>query len=138
MSFKEQTGKISAYDFMDVLRQNPMFEGYEQQDAQEFLNYLLNEISSLMKEEKKEFWDPAESSETNSVKSDKTFVEHNFQGTLMNHTKCLRYLQYFEVREDQETYFCFAREVATTSQRERSNFLTCLWISIRTSRCHTA
>lgn len=66
-----------------------------QQDAHEFLNYLLNTIADILQEEKKQekqngklkngnMNEPAENN-----KPELTWVHEIFQGTLTNETRCL-------------------------------------------------
>lgn len=72
-----------------------LFDNYMQQDAHEFLNYLLNTIADILQEEKKQekqngklkngnMNEPAENS-----KPELTWVHEIFQGTLTNETRCL-------------------------------------------------
>lgn len=78
-----------AFSFPDL------FDNYMQQDAHEFLNYLLNTIADILQEEKKQekqngklkngnMNEPAESN-----KPELTWVHEIFQGTLTNETRCL-------------------------------------------------
>lgn len=80
---------IMAFSFPDL------FDNYMQQDAHEFLNYLLNTIADILQEEKKQekqngklkngnMNEPAESN-----KPELTWVHEIFQGTLTNETRCL-------------------------------------------------
>lgn len=81
-----------------------LFDNYMQQDAHEFLNYLLNTIADLLQEEKSQerqqngkvvqngggggsgsSTGEAESAEKNQ----QTWVHEIFQGTLTNETRCL-------------------------------------------------
>lgn len=65
-----------------------------QQDAHEFLNYLLNTIADLLQEEKKQekqngkLQNGSIESEEGD-KADLTWVHEIFQGTLTNETRCL-------------------------------------------------
>lgn len=84
-----------------------LFDNYMQQDAHEFLNYLLNTIADLLQEEKSQ-----ERQQNGKVvqnggsgggggsgsstgegeteeKSQQTWVHEIFQGTLTNETRCL-------------------------------------------------
>lgn len=72
-----------------------LFDNYMQQDAHEFLNYLLNTIADILQEEKKQekqngklkngnMNEPAENN-----KPELTWVHEIFQGTLTNETRCL-------------------------------------------------
>lgn len=78
-----------AFSFPDL------FDNYMQQDAHEFLNYLLNTIADILQEEKKQekqngklkngnMNEPAENN-----KPELTWVHEIFQGTLTNETRCL-------------------------------------------------
>lgn len=80
---------------MLVLYLSDLFDNYMQQDAHEFLNYLLNTIADILQEEKKQekqngklkngnMNEPAENS-----KPELTWVHEIFQGTLTNETRCL-------------------------------------------------
>lgn len=65
-----------------------------QQDAHEFLNYLLNTIADLLQEEKKQETQNGKlqngSLELQEPdKPDLTWVHEIFQGTLTNETRCL-------------------------------------------------
>ncbi|KAG8553822.1 hypothetical protein GDO81_003561 [Engystomops pustulosus] len=92
---KKKVGVIPPKKFISRLRkENELFDNYMQQDAHEFLNYLLNTIADLLQEEKKqenqngklqngslELQEPD--------KPDLTWVHEIFQGTLTNETRCL-------------------------------------------------
>lgn len=66
-----------------------------QQDAHEFLNYLLNTVADILQEEKKQEKQNGklkngnmnEAEENN--KQELTWVHEIFQGTLTNETRCL-------------------------------------------------
>lgn len=67
-----------------------------QQDAHEFLNYLLNTIADLLQEEKKQDKQNGklangtlDSQKSNSTPPSTTWVHEIFQGTLTNETRCL-------------------------------------------------
>lgn len=72
-----------------------LFDNYMQQDAHEFLNYLLNTIADILQEEKKQEKQNGklkngiinEAEENN--KQELTWVHEIFQGTLTNETRCL-------------------------------------------------
>lgn len=75
-----------------------LFDNYMQQDAHEFLNYLLNTVADILQEEKKQEKQngrlknngsavPAETETEN--KNESTWVHDIFQGTLTNETRCL-------------------------------------------------
>lgn len=68
-----------------------------QQDAHEFLNYLLNTVADILQEEKKQEKQngrlknngtAAAEAETDN-KTESTWVHDIFQGTLTNETRCL-------------------------------------------------
>jgi ubiquitin carboxyl-terminal hydrolase 12/46 len=78
---KKKTGTVAPKKFIARLRkENEVFDNYMQQDAHEFLNYLLNTIADLLTAEKG-------SNQTNH--STNTWVHEIFQGTLTNETRCL-------------------------------------------------
>uniref|UniRef100_A0A8C5N1J5 USP domain-containing protein n=1 Tax=Leptobrachium leishanense TaxID=445787 RepID=A0A8C5N1J5_9ANUR len=92
---KKKVGVIPPKKFISRLRkENELFDNYMQQDAHEFLNYLLNTIADLLQEEKKQekqngklqngSLEPPE-----PEKPDLTWVHEIFQGTLTNETRCL-------------------------------------------------
>ncbi|WVF68451.1 hypothetical protein IAT40_003217 [Kwoniella sp. CBS 6097] len=71
-----------------VKRENEMFKGMSQQDAHEFLGWLLNQVA-----EEIELVDKHLKSQGKSVTEGKlpgkTFVQSLFEGTLTNETRCL-------------------------------------------------
>lgn len=74
---KKKTGSYAPKKFINRLRkENESFDNYMQQDAHEFLNYLLNTIADLVRSEKGD-------------KQAITWVQDIFQGTLTNETRCL-------------------------------------------------
>ncbi|XP_052591776.1 ubiquitin carboxyl-terminal hydrolase 46 [Peromyscus californicus insignis] len=93
---KKKVGVIPPKKFISRLRkENDLFDNYMQQDAHEFLNYLLNTIADILQEEKKQekqngklkngnMNEPAENN-----KPELTWVHEIFQGTLTNETRCL-------------------------------------------------
>lgn len=72
-----------------------LFDNYMQQDAHEFLNYLLNTVADILQEESKQekqngrLPNGSIDSENNNSPSDPTWVHEIFQGTLTNETRCL-------------------------------------------------
>lgn len=66
-----------------------------QQDAHEFLNYLLNTIADILQEERKQekqngrLPNGSIDCENNNCPPDPTWVHEIFQGTLTNETRCL-------------------------------------------------
>ncbi|KAK7170061.1 hypothetical protein R3I94_000338 [Phoxinus phoxinus] len=106
---KKKVGVIPPKKFISRLRkENELFDNYMQQDAHEFLNYLLNTIADLLQEEKSQ-----ERQQNGKVvqnggsgsggggsgsstgegeaeeKIQQTWVHEIFQGTLTNETRCL-------------------------------------------------
>uniref|UniRef100_A0A8C1Y2Z9 Ubiquitin carboxyl-terminal hydrolase n=1 Tax=Cyprinus carpio TaxID=7962 RepID=A0A8C1Y2Z9_CYPCA len=107
---KKKVGVIPPKKFISRLRkENELFDNYMQQDAHEFLNYLLNTIADLLQEEKGQ-----ERQQNGKVvqnggsgsgggggsgsstgegeteeKTQQTWVHEIFQGTLTNETRCL-------------------------------------------------
>ncbi|KYO45996.1 hypothetical protein Y1Q_0021591 [Alligator mississippiensis] len=93
---KKKVGVIPPKKFISRLRkENDLFDNYMQQDAHEFLNYLLNTIADILQEEKKQEKQNGklkngnmnETEENN--KQELTWVHEIFQGTLTNETRCL-------------------------------------------------
>nr|CAH65191.1 hypothetical protein RCJMB04_7a13 [Gallus gallus] len=92
---KKKVGVVPPKKFISRLRkENELFDNYMQQDAHEFLNYLLNTIADLLQEEKKQekqngkLQNGSIESEEGD-KTDLTWVHEIFQGTLTNETRCL-------------------------------------------------
>uniref|UniRef100_A0A667FYP7 ubiquitinyl hydrolase 1 n=1 Tax=Lynx canadensis TaxID=61383 RepID=A0A667FYP7_LYNCA len=93
---KKKVGVIPPKKFITRLRkENELFDNYMQQDAHEFLNYLLNTIADILQEERKQEKQNGRlpngniDSENNSSPPDPTWVHEIFQGTLTNETRCL-------------------------------------------------
>ncbi|KAI8836798.1 hypothetical protein BJ741DRAFT_605213 [Chytriomyces cf. hyalinus JEL632] len=107
---KKRTGVMRPQTFVTKLKQeNELFQGITQQDAQEFLNYLLNAIAEILVRHKKEFSEklrllmptafPTPTPPAPDVKEKKrgekerhvpaTWVHELFEGQLTNETKCL-------------------------------------------------
>lgn len=76
-----------------------LFDNYMQQDAHEFLNYLLNTIADLLQEEKsqerQQNGKPVQNGGSDGGEGEggkdtqQTWVHEIFQGTLTNETRCL-------------------------------------------------
>ncbi len=76
-----------------------LFDNYMQQDAHEFLNYLLNTVADILQEEKKQEKQNGRlknngtaittDTEPEQNKADPSWVHDIFQGTLTNETRCL-------------------------------------------------
>ena len=92
---KKKTGTIAPKKFIQRLRkENELFDNYMQQDAHEFLNYLLNTVADILQAEKTQGKNktPAvtqNGNPPNQQKNDPTWVHDIFQGTLTNETRCL-------------------------------------------------
>lgn len=93
---KKKVGTIAPKKFIARLRkENELFDNYMQQDAHEFLNYLLNTIADILQAEKQQQANskpknstPGQKDQQNS-KPDPTWVHDIFQGQLTNETRCL-------------------------------------------------
>lgn len=75
-----------------------LFDNYMQQDAHEFLNYLLNTVADILQEEKKQEKQNGRLKNNGTAvtteaetenKTEPTWVHDIFQGTLTNETRCL-------------------------------------------------
>lgn len=112
---KKKTGTIAPKKFVAKLRkENQVFDNYHQQDAHEFLNYLLNTIGDILNEEQNNQPNNNSDSSLNSnnqsnqntstnnsstskindgqsktQSTNKTWIHDIFQGTLTNETRCL-------------------------------------------------
>lgn len=93
---KKKVGVIPPKKFITRLRkENELFDNYMQQDAHEFLNYLLNTIADILQEERKQEKQNGRlrngdvDNEDNNSTPDPTWVHEIFQGTLTNETRCL-------------------------------------------------
>ncbi|CUS21548.1 LAQU0S03e05072g1_1 [Lachancea quebecensis] len=83
------TGVVSPIQFVETLkRENVLFSSTMHQDAHEFLNFLLNDISDYINAHSK---NNLETHETENSAGDNcpNFVDRLFKGTLTNRTKCL-------------------------------------------------
>lgn len=88
---KKKTGTIQPKKFIARLRkENDVFDNYMQQDAHEFLNYLLNTIADLLTAEKNIEQQQQQNGTSSSCDdNNKTWVHEIFQGILTNETRCL-------------------------------------------------
>ncbi|QLQ79214.1 hypothetical protein HG537_0B05610 [Torulaspora globosa] len=101
------TGVVSPICFVDTLKKtNVLFNTTMHQDAHEFLNFLLNELSEFIQQDIDKINDPA--------KTYSNFIKSLFQGTLTYRIKCLTcdnttsrdepFLDFpIEVHEEEET-----------------------------------
>ncbi|XP_029382705.1 ubiquitin carboxyl-terminal hydrolase 12 isoform X1 [Echeneis naucrates] len=109
---KKKVGVIPPKKFISRLRkENELFDNYMQQDAHEFLNYLLNTIADLLQEEKGQErqqngklvqngggstgggggggGSEGGGESEGGKETQQTWVHEIFQGTLTNETRCL-------------------------------------------------
>ncbi|CAI5793888.1 ubiquitin carboxyl-terminal hydrolase 12-like isoform X2 [Podarcis lilfordi] len=88
---KTKVGVIPPNKFISQLRKdNELFNNTMQQDAHELLNYLLNRIADLLRDEKKQEKQNGKlRNRSKGEKVDRTWVHEIFQGTLTNETRCL-------------------------------------------------
>uniref|UniRef100_A0A673AU72 Ubiquitin specific peptidase 12b n=1 Tax=Sphaeramia orbicularis TaxID=375764 RepID=A0A673AU72_9TELE len=92
VSVERNAGAISA----NTISVQRLFDNYMQQDAHEFLNYLLNTIADLLQEEKSQERQQNGKLVQNGggggeggKETQQTWVHEIFQGTLTNETRCL-------------------------------------------------
>lgn len=90
---QDKDSKLSLFCFSP----SELFDNYMQQDAHEFLNYLLNTIADLLQEERKQEKTngrlangtlDSQNNNSNATPAP-TWVHEIFQGTLTNETRCL-------------------------------------------------
>ncbi|SCV01343.1 LANO_0F11320g1_1 [Lachancea nothofagi CBS 11611] len=105
------TGVVSPIQFVETLkRENVLFSTMMHQDAHEFLNFLLNEISDYLDAHRGKELEDGEGSESKEA----NFIDQLFKGTLTNRTRCLTcdnvtyrnepFLDFaIEVHEDKDT-----------------------------------
>ncbi|XP_029110759.1 ubiquitin carboxyl-terminal hydrolase 46 isoform X3 [Scleropages formosus] len=92
---KKKVGVIPPKKFISRLRkENDLFDNYMQQDAHEFLNYLLNTVADILQEEKRQEKQNGrlkggEADDDDDDGPEPTWVHDIFQGTLTNETRCL-------------------------------------------------
>ncbi|VDP04090.1 unnamed protein product [Soboliphyme baturini] len=96
-SQKKRVGTIAPKKFIGRLKkENELFDNYMQQDAHEFLNYLLNTVADILKEESRQEKRGCNAPMLKNVnahlpqnKPSHSWVHEIFQGTLTNETRCL-------------------------------------------------
>ncbi|KAL0476476.1 UBP4 [Acrasis kona] len=95
-SQKKKTGSVAPKKFVDQLRsESELFKSNMHQDAQEFLNFLLNAIvENLQKAANKEESKKTLSEDANKVqnkqgKAKQTWVHDIFEGKMTNETRCI-------------------------------------------------
>lgn len=105
---KKKTGTLAPKKFIARLRkENDLFDNYMQQDAHEFLNYLLNTIADILQEKHQanakgkvvcQNGEPPQQAmhfsmqahqQQSNCKPEPTWVHDIFQGTFTNETRCL-------------------------------------------------
>ncbi|TGZ58518.1 hypothetical protein CRM22_009611 [Opisthorchis felineus] len=95
---KKSVGQIAPKKFISRLkRENGAFDNYLQQDAHEFLIYILNEISDILQAEqqadqqlrKAERSDNDKNPDSISADRSQNWIQDIFQGCLTNETRCL-------------------------------------------------
>lgn len=98
---KKKVGVIAPKKFIAKLRkENEVFDNYMQQDAHEFLIYLLNTIADLLQAERIADKQAAKvkpgtpngtltMNDNNNKPPEPTWIHEIFQGTLTNETRCL-------------------------------------------------
>eukprot|EP00039_Didymoeca_costata_P006678 m.92343 g.92343 ORF g.92343 m.92343 type:complete len:483 (+) comp13347_c0_seq2:281-1729(+) len=89
---KRKTSSLRPKKFYERLRKdNELFNCSMQQDAQEFLNYLLNTLSDILRKNASDSNDGSSSSsgDSGSDTPSKTWVEDLFEGRLANETRCM-------------------------------------------------
>ncbi|GAA56635.1 ubiquitin carboxyl-terminal hydrolase 12/46 [Clonorchis sinensis] len=95
---KKSVGQIAPKKFISRLkRENGAFDNYLQQDAHEFLIYILNEISDILQAEqqadqqlrKAERPDNDKNPDNVSADRSQNWIQDIFQGCLTNETRCL-------------------------------------------------
>mmetsp|Transcript_34778 Transcript_34778/g.98602 ORF Transcript_34778/g.98602 Transcript_34778/m.98602 type:complete len:361 (+) Transcript_34778:308-1390(+) len=94
-SQKKKTGIIAPKRFIQRLKKdNELFRGYMHQDAHEFLNFLLNELSEILEREAKDGVGSGGSGNrsggiNSKGKPIRTWVHDVFHGKLVNETRCM-------------------------------------------------
>ncbi|XP_062440791.1 ubiquitin carboxyl-terminal hydrolase 12-like isoform X2 [Rhea pennata] len=115
---KKKVGVIPPKKFISRLRkENELFDNYMQQDAHEFLNYLLNTIADLLQEEKKQekqngklqngSIESDEGDKTDLTSKDEDFLDLSVdveQNTSITH--CLRGFSNTETLCSEYKYYC--------------------------------
>jgi hypothetical protein len=76
----DRLGVLSPKAYVKRLKiDNELFRGYEHQDAQEFLNFLLNSSSEQL----------GKLNKAKGLAPSTSFIQDIFEGTLVNETKCI-------------------------------------------------
>ncbi|KAI9179842.1 hypothetical protein H9P43_005173 [Blastocladiella emersonii ATCC 22665] len=140
---KKRTGVIGPKGFVNkVKKENIVFRSTQQQDAHEFLNYLLNALAEILVAEKKATapaangtTSDASSHHTGSTSSaatgatQKTWIHELFEGELATETRCLTCEATTQTRE------CFLD--LSIDVEANSSIASCLWnFSQSEMMCH--
>jgi len=84
---KKKVGSIAPKKFIARLRkEKEEFDNYVQQDAHEFLNFLINHINEIILAERNQ---GQKKSTTTNEPPEPTWVHEIFQGILTSETRCL-------------------------------------------------
>lgn len=84
---KKKVGSIAPKKFIARLRkEKEEFDNYMQQDAHEFLNFLINHINEIILSERPQ---KSKSNDGDSSPPEPTWVHEIFQGILTSETRCL-------------------------------------------------
>lgn len=84
---KKKVGSIAPKKFIARLRkEKEEFDNYVQQDAHEFLNFLINHINEIILAERNQ---GQKKSATTNEPPEPTWVHEIFQGILTSETRCL-------------------------------------------------
>ncbi|XP_036834953.1 ubiquitin carboxyl-terminal hydrolase 46, partial [Oncorhynchus mykiss] len=135
---KKKVGVIPPKKFISRLRkENDLFDNYMQQDAHEFLNYLLNTVADILLEEKKLNTQEKQNgrlknngtaittkTELENKTTEPTWVHAIFQGTLTNETRCLNCESIRAVSSKYEDFLDLSVDV---EQNTSITDLHCLW-----------
>lgn len=85
---KKKVGSIAPKKFIARLRkEKEEFDNYVQQDAHEFLNFLINHINEIILAERNQ--GPKKGATINDTPPEPTWVHEIFQGILTSETRCL-------------------------------------------------
>ena len=86
---KKKVGSIAPKKFIARLRkEKEEFDNYVQQDAHEFLNFLINHINEIILAERNQ-GQKKNTSEKSDIPPEPTWVHEIFQGILTSETRCL-------------------------------------------------
>ncbi|CAH0778454.1 unnamed protein product [Bemisia tabaci] len=87
---KKKVGTIAPKKFIARLRkEKEEFDNYLQQDAHEFLNFLINHINEVILSERPQNNSKSKMNDSSSSQQEPTWVHEIFQGVLTSETKCL-------------------------------------------------